>query len=218
MQLGLTNYQSWSRANLKVEGLTVVVGPSNRGKSSFARAFVGALRNEIGPQHVKLGATEPASVKLDIDGHNILASRGLKAKDSLVYTVDGQDYSKLQGGIPESIAALNFGPVNINGTVIDPTFAGQFAGQFLLGNSPAEFNQVMMGFANTERLDKGRKVLASSILEINAQAKALTPRISHEQQQVADLTARCENVEALQVTVNALAKLVAGLQKAVNAV
>ena len=218
MELFLTNYQSWSEASLKLEGVTVVVGPSNRGKSSFTRAIKGALRNEIGPQHIKLGTTEGVEVRLLVDGHSIVASRGIKAKDSLVYNVDGQDYSKLQGGVPDTLEALKFGTVTVNGTTIDPIFAVQLDAQFLLGSSPAEFNNVLNGFASTEKLDRGRKVLASDINAINATAKALSPRISQEQQQVAELTERCARVEALQAEVNTLAKTVDVLERATSAV
>jgi hypothetical protein len=68
--------------------------------------------------------------------------------------------------------------VEVNGVSIDPIFAGQFDGQFLVGSSPAELNAVLNAFASTERLDRGRKVLAQRVNDTNAQAKALTPQIS----------------------------------------
>jgi len=203
MDLTLTNYQSWEDARIKVEGVTCVWGPSNLGKSAFGRAIRGALRNEILPEHIRLGS-DGVRVEFAFDNHRILATRGAKAKDSVVYNVDGADYSKLAGGVPDSLAAMNFGTVCVNGVTIDPIFAGQFDSQFLLGSSPAELNAVLNAFASTEKLDAGRKILASRVNEVNASAKALSPRISAELAQVADLDARLSATEELQKSIEAM--------------
>lgn len=216
MELSLTNYQSWSSAQLKVEGLTVVVGPSNLGKSALGRAFKGLVRNDLLPDHIKLG-TEGVVVSAIIAGKTVTAKRGAKAKDSTTYDVDGVEFAKLGGDVPQAVKDMAFGPVEVNGVSIDPVFAGQFDGQFLLGNSPAELNAVLNAFASTEKLDKGRKELARRTTETNATAKALAPQISALEEQSASLEATLTAAEAAHTRALAAAKEVTRLDKAVAA-
>lgn len=216
MQLSLTNYQSWSSAQLKVEGLTVVVGPSNLGKSALGRAFKGLVRNDILPDHIKLG-TEGVVVSAIIAGQTVTAKRGAKAKDSTVYDVDGAEFAKLGGDIPQAVKDMAFGPVEVNGVTIDPVFAGQFDGQFLLGNSPAELNSVLNAFASTEKLDKGRRELAKRTTDTNATAKALLPQISALEEQSNSLETTLAAAEESHAQALAAAKEVTRLDKAVAA-
>lgn len=216
MDLSLTNYQSWSSAQLKVEGLTVVVGPSNLGKSALGRAFKGLVRNDILPDHIKLG-TEGVVVSAIISGQTVTAKRGAKAKDSTVYDVDGAEFAKLGGDIPQAVKDMAFGPVEVNGVTIDPVFAGQFDGQFLLGNSPAELNAVLNAFASTEKLDKGRRELAKRTTETNATAKALLPQISALEEQSHSLETILAAAEESHTQALAAAKEVTRLDKAVAA-
>lgn len=216
MELSLTNYQSWSSAQLKVEGLTVVVGPSNLGKSALGRAFKGLVRNDILPDHIKLG-TEGVVVSAIIAGKTVTASRGAKAKDSTVYRVDDAEFAKLGGDVPQAVKDMAFGPVEVNGVSIDPVFAGQFDGQFLIGESPANLNAVLNAFASTEKLDKGRKELARRTTETNATAKALAPQISALEEQSASLEATLAAAEDAHTRALAAAKEVTRLDKAVAA-
>ena len=177
LRLCLKNYQSWAKAHVDVEGLTVLVGSSSLGKSGIGRALKRCLRNDIPTDHIKLG-TPKTEIDLEWRGLTIHAERGAKAKDSTVYRIGENTYEKLGGAVPEEIQALSLGPIDVNGISIDPCFSGQFDRQFMVGFSPSELNSVLKAFASTEKLDKGRKVLGQRITEINANAKALTPVIS----------------------------------------
>lgn len=223
MELSLVNYQAWEKAHLGIEGFTAVVGPSSLGKSSFGRAVRSALRNELLPGHIRLGAPG-AEVALKFNDLDLKVSRGSKAKDTTVYVVGDQKFEKLGGAVPQAVKDQNFGPVEVNGVSIDPIFAGQFDGQFLVGSSPAELNAVLNAFASTERLDRGRKVLAQRVNDTNAQAKALTPQISALEEQEAALVAQLtavadplQTIEALHTQVTTLTKAVDALQALIKA-
>ena len=217
MQLSLVNYQAWERASLQVEGLTVVVGPSNRGKSSFGRAVRGVLRNEVLPTHIKLGTpgTEVGVRYKDLD---IRVTRGSKTKDTSVYFVGDQKFEKLGGDIPAAVKDLSFGPVEVHGVKLDPCFAGQFDGQFLVGSSPAELNAVLNAFASTERLDRGRKALAKQVNEADATAKALTPQISRLEEEEARIAALLEAAEPVTAQHAPLLAQAQRLERAIAAV
>ena len=84
MQLRLQNYQSWSDATVSLDGLTVLVGSSGLGKSSFGRALRRSLRNDIPVGHIKLG-TPKLEIDVDWKGLELHVERGAKASASTVY-------------------------------------------------------------------------------------------------------------------------------------
>lgn len=217
MELSLVNYQAWEKANLGIEGLTVVVGPSNRGKSSFGRAVRGAFRNDILPGHIKLGTS---GVEVSVKFHNLdlKVTRGSKAKDGTIYQVGDEKFEKLGGDVPQAVKDHNFGPVVVDKVSIDPVFAGQFDAQFLLGSSPAELNAVLNAFASTEKLDRGRKVIGTRVNETNTSAKALAPQISALEEQDADLTEKLTASEPKLAEILELHQRVTLLEKAIAAV
>ena len=199
MELSLKDFQGHVETSLTVEGLTVVLGPSDRGKSSVGRALKAALRNGITEGNVRLGSKE-ARVALSLKDHEIETSRS--AKGSSTYVVDGAEFAKLGGAIPPVMADWGYQPVEVNGVTIDPIFAGQFDAQFLLSSSPAETSAVLNAFASTERLDKGRKALKSEISDVDAKAKALGSQISSQEVLVADLTEKATTAEDLRITLS----------------
>lgn len=217
LRLCLKNYQSWAKAHVDVEGLTVLVGSSSLGKSGIGRALKRCLRNDIPTDHIKLG-TPKTEIDLEWQGLTIHAERGAKAKDSTVYRIGSNTYEKLGGAVPEEIQGLSLGPIDVNGISIDPCFSGQFDRQFMVGFSPSELNAVLKAFASTEKLDKGRKVLGQRITEINANAKALTPVISGLEEHEHALEEKLSVGDAAVAVTQALLTRVQRLTKAKEAV
>jgi energy-coupling factor transporter ATP-binding protein EcfA2 len=85
MRLKGKNFQPWADFDLEIEGLTVLVGPSNRGKSSLARAIKGLLRNEIPEGFVRNEQDDPLEIELELDTCSIKAVR--KRTGSVKYTI-----------------------------------------------------------------------------------------------------------------------------------
>lgn len=75
MRLRGKNFQPWGDFDLIFDGLTVLVGPSNHGKSSIHRALRGVLRNEITDSFIRNGQDEPLEVELFTHGYHIKANR-----------------------------------------------------------------------------------------------------------------------------------------------
>lgn len=224
MDLTLTDFQGWRNATIQVKGFTVVLGESNRGKSSTARALKKVLRNEVTEGNIRL-TTKETRVALSLEDHEVEVSR--VRKGSATYVVDGAEFSKLGGAIPPVMGDWGYQPVEVNGVKVDPVFAGQFDAQFLLSSSPAETSAILNAFASTERLDKGRKTLKSRSSEIDAEAKVLGVQISGLEDQVADLAERKVQAESLrqQITeqmarvrdLHRVVKLTGGLHDAIVA-
>ena len=125
------NFQPWEAFSLEIDKLTVIVGPSNKGKSSLFRALRGLLRNDLPEEYIRNKQTEPMEVSVNVDGHLIEASR--KKGGSTTYTIDhGTPYTSLNRKIPDEVVALKFGEVKIGDYSIDPIFAEQNRAQFLI--------------------------------------------------------------------------------------
>lgn len=215
MDLTLKDFQSWKDAEIKVEGLTVVVGPSNRGKSAFIRALRGVLRNEISERRIRKG-TKATEVTATFDGNVIKARRTGGSKGEVTYQVGDQDYAKLGGKVPPPVEAMNFGKVTIGNHSLDPVFAGQFDGQFLLSSDPSEVTAALNAFAATDKLDAGRKVITTRTNEISAEAKALGSLISQAEVDFHEADTLVNDAAPLVEQVNTLSATVQRLQSAVN--
>src|SRR5688572_7680246 len=66
MHLTVTDFQSLGRVEVEVSGLTVLVGPSNRGKSALIRALEAVLFNKPGDAFVRHGKKKAVVELLDV--------------------------------------------------------------------------------------------------------------------------------------------------------
>ena len=72
-KLSAKNFQSWRDFSLPMTGFTVIIGPSDRGKSAIIRALRGVLRNQVGANHITYGEKDVSvSLENDFKIHTIL--------------------------------------------------------------------------------------------------------------------------------------------------
>lgn len=206
MILEATNFQSWDKFALEVEGLTVIIGDSNLGKSAAFRALRGVLRNDVGASRVKHG-TDSCTIKCTYEGVNAQITR--PRKGSVTYVVNGADYSRLAKEVPKEIKALNFEPVEIGSVKLDPIFAGQFGSQFLLEASPAELGQVLGAFASTEKLERGRKQLRTLTSAVDKEAELLAGVIERAQDELAAAETLVDKTRAVEDQLDQLEAVIA---------
>lgn len=174
MKLSGVNFQSWPKFQIDIEGLTCVVGPSDLGKSSLYRSLKAVTRNNLPAGWTRTGTTR-SSVKLE-DGITVELSRNQKS--STKYEINGEEFSKLQGGVPPEIAALGFGTIDLGDNTYDPIFAGQFDDQFGVTWTPAKINQILGAFASTERLELGKKEVNKRVASINSESKVIAEELN----------------------------------------
>jgi DNA repair exonuclease SbcCD ATPase subunit len=189
VKLSGKNFQSWSEFDLEIEGLTVVMGPSDVGKSALFRALKGVLRNELPAEWVRNGQEEPMEISVEIGGHKIDARR--KRKGSTTYVIDGQDFAKLAGGVPDQLKDLKFGEVVIGDFDVDPVFGRQNSAQFLidpLTYKPTEVNAILGAFGGTEKLEHGKKEANLRKTQKDAEARTLADQIRAAEARRATLT------------------------------
>jgi DNA repair exonuclease SbcCD ATPase subunit len=178
MRLKGKNFQPWAEFDMEIEGLTVLVGPSNKGKSSLFRALKGILRNEIPEDFIRNNQEEPLEIELEVDGHNIKVIR--KRKGSTKYVLDGKTYTSLGGKVPDEIEKLKYGEMKIGDYNVDPIFANQNKAQFLIDSDrwkPQEINAILGAFSSTEKLDAGKKEANLRITQRKGEANTLASEI-----------------------------------------
>lgn len=170
-RIRIRDFQSIEDATIDVDGLTVITGPNNSGKTAVHRAVFGAFTNTRGTKFVRRGK-DTAKVDLTFsDGPTLHWEKGEKSNR---YEVDGKALNKVGQGAPPEIASL-FGvmPVEAAGRELWPQFAHQFVGQVFLLDEPgsvlaeAVANVDRVGVLNESlRLSQSDRRTASSELKV----------------------------------------------------
>jgi DNA repair exonuclease SbcCD ATPase subunit len=199
------NFQSWADFDLTIDGLTILTGPSDVGKSAIFRALKGVLRNELPAEFVRNGQDDPMEITVEIDSHKVTATR--KRKGSTTYVIDGQDYAKLARAAPDDLKKLNFNEVLIGDFDFDPIFGRQNAAQFLidpLTYKPQEVNAILGAFGGTEKLEGGKKEANTRKTQKDAEARTLATQIRESEERKAELVIMQAKGEVIKSTLQYL--------------
>lgn len=133
MRVHVKNFQSLTDASIDVEGLTVLVGPSDLGKSALVRAVSGALFNLPGDFFVRRGSSF-AQVTLEgvptADPGKTLNVRWSKGASKNEFEVDGELFKKVGTDTPAPLVAAGYREVSDE--AVRPQVADQFDRLFLL--------------------------------------------------------------------------------------
>jgi DNA repair exonuclease SbcCD ATPase subunit len=212
MKLTGKNFQPWENFSLDIDGLTLIVGPSNRGKSSIFRSLKGILRNELSSDYVRNGQDDKMEVVLEVDGMPpIEALRSRKGTTEYRIGVDDSGkpikFKALGDGIPEPMDKLKFGKIRIGDATMDPIFSEQNRAQFLIDPErwkPTELNGILGAFASTEKLDAGKKEANLRITQRNGEAKTLAEEIREAEERKGKIAILSEQADQNATRVNDL--------------
>jgi energy-coupling factor transporter ATP-binding protein EcfA2 len=134
MKVNVENFQSIRQASVLVEGLTVVTGQNNGGKSALLRAVRGVFENTPGTSFVRHG-TKQSTVTLEFDeGKTVAWSKGTSIKPT--YVLDGGDPIYPGRDVPDEVKQLGVRAITVGGQDIWPNVAQQFTGQVFLIDRP----------------------------------------------------------------------------------
>lgn len=133
MILTWENYQAVKDPiSIEIVGLTVITGPSNRGKSGLIRGVGSLLDNEKGYHFVHKGQEE-ARIKIEYNGHSVQWVKGPKTS---AYYIDGQHNPKSGRSTPkEDITKLGFFELVVQDQVFRPQIQSQFDKPFILSEA-----------------------------------------------------------------------------------
>jgi DNA repair protein SbcC/Rad50 len=197
--LVLSNFQAHTDLRIDLDPcVTVVVGPSDRGKSAILRALRWLCLNQpSGEAFVRDGARQ-ASVEVVVDGEHVIRARGKGQNEYRLYQPDAPKFFKAlgTGNVPPEVAALlNVGQINFQGQHDSPFWFGETAGEV-----SRQLNQIInLGVIDDvlAKLDKGVRE-ATINLAVCETRVAQAKQARQDTSRAIEVDARLKEVEVLE--------------------
>lgn len=150
LKVRVRNFQSVEDAEITIDGLTVVTGTNNAGKSAFFRAIRGAFTNARGYDFVRNGK-EHCQVDITFDDGKTLT--WMKGKNVNTYIVNGaKPMAKVGHGIPPEARVFGIDPIVAGKLELWPHIAPQITGVSFLLHEPGSV--MAEAVADVERVNQ----------------------------------------------------------------
>lgn len=214
MNVSVRNFQSLRKVDLQVEGLTVVVGPSNLGKSALIRAMEGALYNRPGDEFVRIGAST-AEVTVD-------AVSWRKGGTVNEYRIASEVYRKVGTDAPDPVRALGYRDVWVGdaarkrGESIRPQIADQFHPLFILDRSSGFISDVLNLITRLAVVQRAADACGAdlrSTKQVLGTRKADLPEAEAKLEALAPVVALHERVKFLDLEVRTLMQCATAVER-----
>lgn len=162
IQFIINDFQSISDARLKVDGITVIVGESNQGKSACLRAIQAACTNRFKAGQVKQGKDQ-ALIKIKTpESDEVLSVARSWSGGSPKMKLGGRVYSKLGRTLPSEISDfLKLGFFDFNGEQYSCNFHSQFQKPLLLEYSQQKVMELLSASTSLDDLKECKEYLMS---------------------------------------------------------
>lgn len=149
-RLVVSNFQSLESADIELGPFTVIVGPSNSGKSALLRALKAVVRNVNSPSSVKVGKTSFTS-QVTFGGIDVAIERGKSQSTYRVILPDGQEevFTKSGRTVPDEVQKM-LGLPTPDGP--DLTFSSQIDPPFLLSETGTVAAKMLGDLTNVSKL------------------------------------------------------------------
>jgi DNA repair exonuclease SbcCD ATPase subunit len=186
-RLYIENFQSHERTEIQfADGLNVLIGPSDSGKSAILRALRWVLFNQPrGTDYIRIGADKCRVILTMSDGTEIVRERSASVNRYIVRTPDGQE-RVLEGfgsGVPQEVLnAHNMHPVRLDKDwELSAQFGSQLESPFLLAETGSIRAKSIGRISGAHIMDialrdtmRDRQSLASEIKHVEQEATRLT--------------------------------------------
>lgn len=204
----IRNFQKHEELYVEFDkNILVIIGQSDRGKSSFIRALIWLLTNRPSGLSFLRRGTKEASVTLKVDGHEITR---IRSKDKNLYILDGQIYEAFGTGIPTDIESiLNISPISLS-SQLDPPY--------LFTSSPGEVARELNAVVSLDLIDRTLADIASESRKAKSTVDVVQTRLEAARQRKAALSwvkqanGRLSEIETLSSEINAVKREIAGLE------
>jgi len=151
-KIELKNFQSHKNSILEfTNGINIISGSSNNGKSSIIKAINFVINNEPKGTDIITYNEKECKVKLEIDD-NIIEK--VKSDKENKYIINNVELKSIGQSIPEEINNLNFNELNLQ---------MQFDKFFLLQDSPGEVARILNRIINLSIIDESIKKIKSKV-------------------------------------------------------
>lgn len=166
-KLTLRNFQAHKKLEIEFDKrLTVIVGPSDVGKSAVIRALSWVMRNSPdGDAFIRHGA-EDAVVTLRVDGSVVMRSRG---KEGNTYTHESEDFKAFGKDVPDPIKDLL--------RVADINFQEQHDSPFWFSESSGEVSRQLNQIVNLGIIDQTLGFLNAELRKQRGSLELIAERI-----------------------------------------
>ena len=154
MDVRIKNFKIIEDASIKIEGITLLQGESNNGKTSIYDGIETVVLNKKGDDYIrKLNdeiVGEGTNINIGVDNHNIQ----FKKKKSAIYYLDDQKFSKLgKSGTPEEIdSILRLSPIDIEGDKVYLNFYEQQSAPLIKQLSEYQIYKLIVHSFDGERI------------------------------------------------------------------
>ena len=215
MKVTVENFQSIKRAEIDVDGFTVITGSNNSGKTALMRAVRGAFQNTPGTAFVRHGE-DNCRVEIDLGDTNFSWEKGKKKP---TYEIEGKVLNPGKE-VPDEVAATGVRPIKAGGREIWPQMAPQFTGQVFLVDQPGSV--LAEAVADVERVGKLNRALKaaesdkrSATSEVKVRRKDLETHQNELQgfDGLDEVQAKVEALETAAAQASKIEQAVAGLSK-----
>lgn len=176
-RLEIKNFQSHEYSDLYFdEGVNIIIGPSDSGKTAIIRAIKWVLYNEpSGSDFIRKGSKE-AIVSLYFSNDLIITRGRSKSKNYYEVTFPSKKTERYEGfgtKVPEEIIELTqIYKVNLDGNnLISLSISDQLESPFLLTESPSVKAVAIGKIAGVENIDLALSNISKEINEINSRKK-----------------------------------------------
>ena len=163
VRVRIKDFQSIKKAEILIEGLSVITGTNNSGKTAVMRAVRGVFTNPPAGPLVRKGEAHLSVELVFGDGTTILWEKGWEtpARKTTVnrYKVNGVSLPLAGRGAPPEVAALGVCEIQASSDRVWPQIAPQFTGSlFLVHRSGAAVAEALSDVDKVGRLTKALKL------------------------------------------------------------
>lgn len=199
LKVRVRNFQSIEDATVEIDGLTVVTGTNNAGKSAFFRAIRGALTNARGSDFVRHGAKHcTVDIEDTTTGRTLTWQKGAKIN---TYVVDGKELPKVGHGVPPEAQIFGVEPVHASNSELWPQIAPQITGvSFLLHESGSTIAEAV---ADVERVN----LLSRALKDCESDRRSNKANLKVRRKDAKTLAERLEGFAGLDGAVEAVEAL-----------
>lgn len=162
----IRNFQSHKKLVVHFDPqVTTIVGRSDVGKSAIIRALKWLMLNTPAGDDFRRSGQKFVSVRLFVDGHQILRKRG---KQNL-YELDGRKYVAFGATVPQPVAdLLNVSEIN---------YQGQFSPPYWVSDTPGQISRNLNAIINLGVIDTSLSNIASSLRKASSEVDLTQERL-----------------------------------------
>lgn len=182
----IENFQSHSHTKLEFdEGVNVIIGPSDSGKTAVIRAMKWIFFNEpSGTDIIKKGeSAAKVIIKLD-SGFKIIRGRG-KSKNYYEIIAENGETQRFEGfglNVPQEVIDITgINKIDLGNMKMSLNIAEQLESPFLITDSPSIKANALGKLAGVDIIDKALGNLSKDIYEINSDKKSIEKEIKSQE-------------------------------------